>query len=912
MSKHAFRIHHALGAFIALALLPLDSAHALSFAFAPDPTDASIGMVLSKLFGGALPTGSSWPQGLDPLSGMLKYINAFALAIGGAMAAYTMVAGILQTAQDGVMMGKKWNSMWLPLRTVFGLSMAIPLGNGYCLAQYLVMWLCFQGAGLASSAWGNFVNAGYAQITPPKVSAPAIPAARFAYEALQIQVCMATIQNAPRPASAPTPTVAASRFANASGTGNHFGYAAGGLSGLAAKSACGTLAFPPTTNLAASDTPANLGPAPSTGAEQAIASAHQAQSAALIGKMGALAVSVVNPQYSTPNPAAFDEAVKAYQDAIASAADSAKAVDPSIVNAKATAGGWLMAGSWLRLASDGQNALSKAANAVPTLRAYPDPAALALVGVNQDLLAMNLKNAHLLYEATANGATHPAPNPFSTHIPGALSAQEDGLKISKWAASWLSHVDWNRAAQDQRHPLASAVDLGNQLHQSLGLATSALAATPASSGSLGGIIGPLLAGLMLASFAAAALLANILPMIPLAIFIAAAFGWMLLAAQAMIAAPLWAIMHLTPGGDDATGSAKKGYALLLSLAVRPIMIVFGFCAAIVISHPLGSIASAIFFQGFDPTTASIGDAASRSAGLFAYALLLCYAIHRCFCFCYAIPDSIIDWISHSGSSSASASGDASASSTSISSGSGAAAAAAAAQTAASTQTSSGTSSSGQRGSATSASARAAIESRMDQTGNHIQMQEKGAAGKDASPMYAGTAEINVHSAIVKTASSSNNPQDITVAIGLLKDSAINRRDAGQQLAKAGEQSKADESMAAAATDLDAIRSLISRLSRLAGLAEEQARQAMAKPPANRSAAFAQAEKAKAAAKAIQSEAGALLELAQLIEPNPADPDVEAERADLSLRSIARSNKADGFFAQAKELEALRKFNKPED
>ena len=51
--------------------------------------------------------------------------------------------------------------------------------------------------------------------------------------------------------------------------------------------------------------------------------------------------------------------------------------------------------------------------------------------------------------------------------------------------------------------------------------------------------------------------------------------------EAIIAAPLWAVMHLHPSGDDMTGKGGNGYMLVLGLVVRPALIIFGLIAAIV-------------------------------------------------------------------------------------------------------------------------------------------------------------------------------------------------------------------------------------------------------------------------------------------------------------------------------------------
>ncbi len=57
-------------------------------------------------------------------------------------------------------------------------------------------------------------------------------------------------------------------------------------------------------------------------------------------------------------------------------------------------------------------------------------------------------------------------------------------------------------------------------------------------------------------------------------------GWLVLLAQSMVAAPLWAAAHAMPEGEGFAGErAKQGYMLLMNVAIRPILLVIGFVLA---------------------------------------------------------------------------------------------------------------------------------------------------------------------------------------------------------------------------------------------------------------------------------------------------------------------------------------------
>jgi conjugal transfer/type IV secretion protein DotA/TraY len=76
-----------------------------------------------------------------------------------------------------------------------------------------------------------------------------------------------------------------------------------------------------------------------------------------------------------------------------------------------------------------------------------------------------------------------------------------------------------------------------------------------------------------------------LPALPYGLFMIVFVGWVLSVLQTMLAAPLWAVMHMTP---DRTfiGSQRQGYLLLMSLFIRPALAVVGLFAGVLVSDPL--------------------------------------------------------------------------------------------------------------------------------------------------------------------------------------------------------------------------------------------------------------------------------------------------------------------------------------
>ncbi|PPU93072.1 type IV secretion system protein DotA-like protein [Xanthomonas populi] len=140
-----------------------------------------------------------------------------------------------------------------------------------------------------------------------------------------------------------------------------------------------------------------------------------------------------------------------------------------------------------------------------------------------------------------------------------------------------------------------------------------------------------------------------LPSLPYTIFMIVVCGWVLAVLQACLAAPLWAIMHMTP---DSTfvGSQRQGYLLLPSLFVCPALAVVGLFAGILISDPLIDFTAKAFFSMHGAVSASTGAIGAISEFLtFAWWLIVFGAtllpiLYMSFGLPQALPDKVLQWI----------------------------------------------------------------------------------------------------------------------------------------------------------------------------------------------------------------------------------------------------------------------------
>ncbi len=88
---------------------------------------------------------------------MFKVLNTTALTVGAMLVVYVVVVGLLKTAQEGEFLGK-WNSLWVPVRTVLGIAALFPTASGYSALQIIIMWVVLQGVGAGDTLWSTVLK----------------------------------------------------------------------------------------------------------------------------------------------------------------------------------------------------------------------------------------------------------------------------------------------------------------------------------------------------------------------------------------------------------------------------------------------------------------------------------------------------------------------------------------------------------------------------------------------------------------------------------------------------------------------------------------------------------------------------------------------------------------------------------
>lgn len=114
--------------------------------------------------------------------------NVIVFAVGTVWASYGVIAGIVQTAHEGVVLGKRMSAVWMPVRMVTGIGGLVPAFGGFSLSQVAMIVATSWGISFANFAYTealNVANTSATLISPgfsrtnPNKDGPALAKALF-------------------------------------------------------------------------------------------------------------------------------------------------------------------------------------------------------------------------------------------------------------------------------------------------------------------------------------------------------------------------------------------------------------------------------------------------------------------------------------------------------------------------------------------------------------------------------------------------------------------------------------------------------------------------------------------------------------------------------------------------------------
>lgn len=636
------------GLFALILLLPT-LAFASPMDFFQVPAGDKFKEIIIDPIWGAL-TGNN-AAGSNPLGPLMAIFCSAIVGIAGVVVAYTLLAGTLATAHEGEVLGKRWSSMWIPIRISLGSAVMLPLPSGFCIMQVCVMWLAMQGIGLADKMWSTFAsnpidNAVYVM---PDMSSQV---RQIAGRMLELQACVYGYEQEQKLDQqkggfgvgvfglftddvTPKPT--------SNGQGVDYG-------------PCGSTYQLTSAQIAdnAGIDLSNTGKALTNGRQVAAGlwPIHAQQLRLMASDAKALAKTLGPTSQADVNKYLDFEASRystALNTALAGANQAAMNQDIREDMAK---DGFLFAGAYYMQITTAQDQITQAVSAFPTVSVGSD----AAQGIHGD--AVHALNYASMFVENAQKANQ-------TGL-GADSNENSGLmaKVLTWFTQGKGFSMQSDATLNT-NPIIRAKNLGNSMITygwsvlGVGLGSGGLAGmlsgnivgklAGADTAFLGGItiVSPFVFALAFSLISTGFALAGYLPMVPYIIWMASMIGYCILLMEAIIAAPLWAFTHIVPDGDGVVGRGGQGYMLVLSLMIRPALMVMGLACSIVLMKPIGYVITSTFAAAYNLAViqhSGWGGLTITIGGCILYFVILSATIHRIFSLIHAIPDNIMRWL----------------------------------------------------------------------------------------------------------------------------------------------------------------------------------------------------------------------------------------------------------------------------
>jgi hypothetical protein len=485
---------------------------------------------------------------------ILLMVNLTILAAGTFWLMWNILAGITQSAWDGEFLGKRFHTLWMPIRNAIGIAMLVPAFGGWGAAQLILYQAAKMGAGAANIAVANGAGS-FIQLKASDVQSPVLanyrPLAGQVFERLN---CREGVKL---------------RSGKAASPGTELGGTAAEFEKFYDQAGCGSVVSPP---------------------DGVSKDAHKAAMAVMEATLqpvaAALAAGVDGAGPAVPRAQveqALRKAAESYKTAITAALNALRESKLNEVNAAAAAGDWLGFGYRNYIAIRAVAEVNASAGETGSTTGNSNQ-----TSAGREAAAAAMPDMGDPMTATENFSA-------STDVQGNVGSGESLWAIIKSAPSAL--LKWLFGGANVRTLVGEGGDLIAALQgigvNLIGIGELALVAGFTIFGLMGAASALSLgAALPLAMYAIGIILIIVTPIIGLGITLAAylplvpsifwtlaVVGWLLTVAESLFMAPLWAFIHLETDGEGMGQKTEKGYSFIMNLILRPLVLVFTFTIA---------------------------------------------------------------------------------------------------------------------------------------------------------------------------------------------------------------------------------------------------------------------------------------------------------------------------------------------
>jgi conjugal transfer/type IV secretion protein DotA/TraY len=142
--------------------------------------------------------------------------------------------------------------------------------------------------------------------------------------------------------------------------------------------------------------------------------------------------------------------------------------------------------------------------------------------------------------------------------------------------------------------------------------------------------------------------ANIIPALPYVMLMAAVFGYLVYCLEALVGVNFWFVNHGNPEGHEVFGKGGDGYPILMTLFLRPTLIVVGFVIGIGMNWVFGhlinvTILPATNIQNMEPD-GFLGNLSQFAGVIVIYSGMQLFASYKAFSLTHELPNAILRWM----------------------------------------------------------------------------------------------------------------------------------------------------------------------------------------------------------------------------------------------------------------------------
>ena len=613
--------------------------------------DTTIGM-LGQIFGSM---GGLLPGNSTPLSAMLAIFNTAISAVGVFVLCYSLGAGTIQTAHDGEFLGKRYSSLWMPIRVVVGVSSILPVVGGWALAQLIMTWGAKVGIGIANLVWAAAVSAMLA-LSNNVVNPQAAVDDTAVKGILRAETCMIghnkMLDDSGMPTTQHFTMKVKNDYAVLAGIGlntaDRYAILFGGDGTSYSEDACGGVSVPISSSIMTAVNATITGGASIDTGD--IVRIHAAALQTMASSLMPVAQQIVDGQ--TPDPSVFAQVKQAYINQVTSSI-SGKVQQGNSAIASFLGGvgkSWIFAGAiYQKVAAVNRDIIDAA-----TLKVNVIDRTSGGADTTGNIMNDGIELGNNRYDG------------YMSRINQSESMQGSGGLLDRlFGQSVISPIlngAFSAMTFGQTDPIVAMTNLGYTIVAggltAWGVSTMTAATAEAAAGSkllgtgVGAPSGTISAtlgfvDLMLLSVIGVGLYyCAYLPFVPFLEWFGAVVSYFIIVLEGIVAAVLWGLAHLETEGEGLPQRSIHGYMFFLNLLLRPTLMVIGLVGGGLILVTMGAflqLGLSILFGANNPYP-GIASLLLFIASLVIMASMMNSLIHRAFGLVHVLPDQVLTWI----------------------------------------------------------------------------------------------------------------------------------------------------------------------------------------------------------------------------------------------------------------------------